>query len=145
MTDPSDQLNTLRDRLQSADAIAKADRKSLIEFDRTLQLLNSEYSDHRRLKLLRHITILTEEVGGVATALDDRKAAEELVRWIHANRSNEETDRDYRVALRVFGRRVTEGEDTPDALSGPRRRHRRVTTLRPSRAICSGGKKMSSR
>ncbi|WP_418280802.1 tyrosine-type recombinase/integrase [Halorubrum sp. DTA98] len=117
MTDPSDELDTLRGRIRSADAIAEADRDALLELDRTLQLLNSEYSDHRRLKLLRHVTILAEEVGGVAAALDDRDAAEELVRWIHTNRTNEETNRDYRVALRVFGRRVTDGDETPDALA----------------------------
>lgn len=117
MTDPSSQLETLRERIQDSENITDSDRQTLLEFDDALALLNSEYSDHRRVKLLRHITILAEEVGGVAAALDERDAAEELVRWINTNRNNEETNRDYRVALRVFGRRVTDGDETPDSLA----------------------------
>ena len=51
------------------------------------------------------------DVGAVADALEDRDAAENIVRWIHSEYSNEETNRDYRVALRMCGKRVTEGED----------------------------------
>lgn len=117
MTDPASQLETLRDRIKTSEAVSEADREALLDFDDTLTLLNSEYSEHRHLKLLRHVTILAEEVGGVAAALDDREAAEDLVRWINTNRENEETNRDYRVALRVFGRRVTDGSDeTPESL-----------------------------
>lgn len=123
MTDPSNQLDTLRERIETSDDITEVDREALLDFDRTLSLLNSEYSDHRHLKLLRHVTILAEKVGGVADALNDREAAEELVQWIHNNHSNEETNRDYRVALRVFGRRVSDGRDdkppeTIDWISG---------------------------
>jgi hypothetical protein len=117
MTDPSTQLDTLRERIRESDEITDDDRDVLLEFDDAMALLNSEYSDHRRLKLLRHCTILCEQVGGLAAALDDRDAAEDLVRWVHNNRTNEETNRDYRVALRVCGRRVTDGDETPDSLA----------------------------
>lgn len=82
-------------------------------------MLSSEYSTHRHLKLLRHCTIVAENVGGLAAALEDREAAETIVRWIHREYDNEETNRDYRVALRVFGRRVSDGEDDepPDSLA----------------------------
>lgn len=119
MSDPTSQLETLRERIQESDEISPEDREELLAFDDTLALLDSEYSAHRKLKLLRHVTILAEEVGGVAAALDDREVAKDLVRWVHKNRENEETNRDYRVALRVFGRRVTDGddEDPPESLA----------------------------
>lgn len=119
MTDPKTQLNTLRNRIRESTDITETDRERLLEFDDALTLLNSEYSDHRILKLLRHVTIMAEAVGGVAAALEDRGAAEEIVRWIHREYDNEETNQDYRVALKVFGRRVSDenGAEPPDALS----------------------------
>lgn len=118
MTDPSTQLDTLRERIEDSDEIDEQDREALLAFDDRLALLNSEYSTHRHLKLLRHVTIMAEEVGGVADALEDRDAAEEIVRWIHRNYDNEETNQDYRVALKVFGRRTSDenGSEPPDSL-----------------------------
>lgn len=118
MTDPATQLETLRQRIDESDDITDADRTALIDFDDALALLNSEYSDHRHLKLLRHVTIMAEKVGGVADALDDRNAAEEVVRWINRTYDNEETNQDYRVALKVFGRRTSDenGSDPPESL-----------------------------
>lgn len=118
MTDPSTQLDTLRERIEDSNEIDEHDREALLAFDDTLALLNSEYSTHRHLKLLRHVTIMAEKVGGVADALDDRDAAEEIVRWIHRNYDNEETNQDYRVALKVFGRRTSDenGTEPPDSL-----------------------------
>lgn len=118
MTDPSTQIDTLRERIEESNEISESDREALLAFDDALALLNSKYSAHRHLKLLRHVTIMAEEVGGVADALDDRDAAEKLVRWIHRNYDNEETNKDYRVALKVFGRRTSDenGSETPDSL-----------------------------
>jgi hypothetical protein len=98
--------------------IEESNREALLAFDDALALLNSKYSAHRHLKLLRHVTIMAEEVGGVADALDDRDAAETLVRWIHRNYDNEETNKDYRVALKIFGHRTSDenGSETPDSL-----------------------------
>lgn len=116
---PDDQLDRLRDRIVTNTDISDPDREVLQEFDDALTLLSSEYSTHRHLKLLRHCTIVAESVGGLAAALKDREAAETIVRWIHREYDNEETNRDYRVALRVFGRRVSDGEDDepPDSLA----------------------------
>lgn len=118
MTEPTTQLDTLRQRIEESDDIDDADREALLAFDDALSLLNSEYSTHRHLKLLRHVTIMAEEVGGVADALEDREAAEDIVRWIHRNYDNEETNQDYRVALKVFGRRTSDenGSEPPDSL-----------------------------
>ncbi|MFB6312114.1 MAG: tyrosine-type recombinase/integrase [Salinirussus sp.] len=62
---------------------------------------------------------MAENAGGLADALEDREAAEEIVRWINRTYDNVETNRDYRVALRVFGRRVADenGDEPPESIS----------------------------
>jgi integrase len=108
MTAPNKELENLRDRIEEADEIEETDQEALIAFDDELTLLNSNYSTYRHVKLLRHLTLLAERVGGIEAALTDREAAESIVRWINRNYDNEETNQDYRVALKVFGRRVTD-------------------------------------
>lgn len=116
MTTPETQLESLRERIDTNEDIDEEDREALLEFDDALTLLNSNYSTYRHLKLLRHVTIMAEKVGGVQATLTDRDAAEELVRWINRTYENEETNQDYRVALKVFGRRVTDDgvQNDPD-------------------------------
>ena len=93
---------------------SQKDREALLEFSDRLALLRSEYSVHRHEKLLRHCTIISENVGGIADALTDKEAAESIVRWINREYTNEETNKDYRIALRMFGKRVAEvREDIP--------------------------------
>ncbi|WP_323190425.1 tyrosine-type recombinase/integrase [Halostella sp. PRR32] len=120
MNNPGNQINTLRSKLDAGerDVDDKADRKILLEFSDELQLLKTQYTDHRHLKLLRHCTRMAEHVGGLADALEEKDAAEDIVRWIHATYDNEETNQDYRVALKVFGRRVSDanGDDPPESL-----------------------------
>ncbi|WP_348613594.1 tyrosine-type recombinase/integrase [Halobaculum rarum] len=108
MTTPETQLENLRDRIESSHKIDDGDRESIREFDDALTLMKSNYSTYRHLKLLRHVTILAERVGGVNAALTDKEAAKNIVRWIHRNYDNEETNQDYRVALKVFGRHVSD-------------------------------------
>ena len=43
----------------------------------------------------------------LTAALEDKEAAGEIVDWIHDKYSNEETNRDMRNALRVFGKVLT--------------------------------------
>jgi integrase len=118
MTSPEVQLENLRERVEAAEDMDEDDRDALLAFDDALTLLNSNYSTYRHVKLLRHVTILAERVGGIDAALTDREAAEAIVRWINRNYDNEETNQDYRVALKVFGRKVTDenGTDPPDSL-----------------------------
>lgn len=108
VTNPRRQLENLHDRIETSDELDDDDREALQEFSDRLALLRSEYSTQRHEKLLRHCTIAAEEVGGLADALDDRDAAEELVRWLNREYTNEETNRDYRIALRMFGKRLAE-------------------------------------
>lgn len=113
---PRDRVDTLRSRIQDNDDIADIDRDRIITFSDRLNLLAQQYSDHRHEKLLRHCTILAEELedGLLAAALEDQQASERIVGWINRTYTNEETNRDYRSALRVFGKRVAESLDDID-------------------------------
>jgi hypothetical protein len=119
MTNPRKQVETLRDRIRDSDEISDDDREVLLEFSDQLELLKSEYGPHRHNKLLRHCTRIAENVGGLADALEDRDAAEEIVRWINREYQNEYTNHDYRTALRVLGGRITDGDmdDKPDSIA----------------------------
>jgi len=101
-------LDALRDRIRESDEISDEDRDALLRFSDELYLLSSMYTDSRHDKLLRHCTRMAENVGGLSRSLEEREAAEEIVRWIHRTYDNPSTDQDYRVALRVFGRRTTD-------------------------------------
>ncbi|AXR78963.1 Site-specific recombinase XerC [Natrarchaeobaculum sulfurireducens] len=115
---PRKRIDSLRDRIQDGDEIGDRDRDVLLEFSDRLDLLAQQYSDYRHEKLLRHCTIIAEslEDGTLADALEDRGAAETIVSWINRTYSNEETNRDYRSALRVFAKRVTDGEEPPESI-----------------------------
>lgn len=101
--------------------IGDDDGKALLEFSKQLDLLSSEYSDYRHEKLLRHCVIMAEQVGGLSEALEDRDAAEDIVRWINTERSTEdyaeETNHDYRVAIRIFGKRTLKLDEVPESLA----------------------------
>ncbi|MDL0145666.1 tyrosine-type recombinase/integrase [Halobacterium salinarum] len=106
-----------------APSISEDDAEKLLEFSRQLDLLSSKYGDYRHLKLLRHCVIIAEQVGGLADALESRDAAEEVVVWINRERGvpeySEETNQDYRVALRIFGKRTLKmaDDEVPDSLA----------------------------
>lgn len=106
---------------EDAPEISDPDAEKLLEFSRQIDLLNSEYGDYRHLKLLRHCVIVAEEVGGLAEALKERHFAEEILLWINTERSppeySEETNQDYRVAVRIFGKRVLKMDEVPASLS----------------------------
>lgn len=79
------------------------------------------------MKLLRHCVRIAENApADLSDALVDRDAAEEIVTWIHDTYDLEEspeTNQNYRVALRVFGRRATDDgiaddpEKPPESIS----------------------------
>lgn len=117
MPGPADRVETLRkERIPESDKLTEDDADALHDFSDELFLRSSDYSDHRHEKLLRHCVRMAEEAGGLAAALDDRDAAEDLVRWINRQYDNEETNRDYRIALRVFGKHMTDGSDAPPSI-----------------------------
>jgi len=79
----------------------------LAAFDGRLQLHAQTYGDYRRKKLLGTVTRISERQDTPLTdAITDRSAAESIVAWINRSWNNEETNLDYRIALRVFGKRL---------------------------------------
>jgi site-specific recombinase XerD len=110
-------IENLQERIERAEEMSGDDQDVLQAFDNRLALLGSQYGKERREKLLRHCVRIAEEVGGLADALDDKRAAEDIVRWIHDTYDNEESNRDYRVAFRMFGKHVTDGDEIPDSIS----------------------------
>jgi len=117
MGSAADRIDTIRtDRIPDNDAISDADQQAILDFSDELYLRSSEYSDHRHEKLLRQLVLIAEGVGGLSDALDDRDTAEDIVRWINRQYDNEETNRDFRVTVRVFGKHMTDGEDPPEAI-----------------------------
>lgn len=123
--DPTRRLKLNRETIATHDDLDERDRELLQEFDKQLGL--RQYSTERHLKLLRHCKTLAgvvETAKGpdttsdvtLAEALDSRDAAENLVAWINRTYDNEETNRDMRVALRVFGKHVTDDDEVPETL-----------------------------
>ncbi|WP_254535274.1 tyrosine-type recombinase/integrase [Halomarina litorea] len=110
-------LIRLKERIRDSEDLSDDDREALLDFSRQMDLLQTVYSDHRHEKLLRHCTIMAENVGGLADAREDRDAAERLVEWINDSYSNEETNSDYRGALRKFGQRSLRLDEIPDSLA----------------------------
>lgn len=111
------QIETLRKRVEAGGAaayydqdrydgqtIAEEDRPLLLAFSEELQLRRAEYSDKRHLKLLSHCVRLAESAGPLAPALENEDRAKEIVNWIHSEYENEETNKDFRIALRRFGK-----------------------------------------
>jgi integrase len=118
MPDGEQKLDTLQQSLKNGERdLTEDDREVLLTFDRKLTLLQTTYGAYRHAKLLRHCIIMAEANPGFHEVPHDRDAAEDVVAWIHRTYSNEETNRDYRSAIRVFGKRLTEGDDVPPTLS----------------------------
>lgn len=126
MRDSQKSVTKLRKKLRDGErGGSEREREKILEFSEEMELLRETYGWHRHRKLLRHVTRMadeTDEDGLVADALEDKEAAEKIVRWIHRTYDideHAECNRDYRVALRVFGRRTTDegvnGPDTPPA------------------------------
>jgi integrase len=110
-------IDRLEDRIDDSDDLSSRDRELLHEFSRQLDLTPSRFSNQRHEKYLRHAVLLAERTDGLADALEDRRAAEDIVRHIHREHENADTNRDYRIAFRIFGELVTEGDDKPSSIS----------------------------
>jgi integrase len=124
MPNPERQVETLRTKLQEGgrEIDDDRDREILLEFSDELQLMRETYGHYRHIKLLRHCVRMAEHAPvSLVDALEEKAAAEEIVRWIHSEYDLDETpetNQNYRVALRVFGRRATEenGNDPPASI-----------------------------
>lgn len=114
---PSRLIETLRDKLETGERGHEADRDILFKFSNKLFLLNSVYSDHRHEKLLRHCVRMSEEAGPIGEILTDKDATERVLSWVNRTYDNEETNRDYRSAIRVFATRVTDSDEPPESVA----------------------------
>lgn len=106
----------MRERVLTSDTISEDDAELLLKFSDRMDLLQSQVGEFRHKALLGYCVRLAENVGGLTQALEDREAAEEIVRYINRTYDNEETNRDYRDALRQFGERMYDGEGKPDSI-----------------------------
>lgn len=111
------QIDNYRERIHTSDEIADADAELLIEFSDRMDLMAARVGEQRHKDLLGYCTRLAENVGGLAASLEEREAAEEIVRYVNRTYDNPETNKDYRDALRQFGKRVTDGEELPDSIA----------------------------
>jgi len=75
--DPRKAVTSLRKRIRERERdITDEDAEALLTFSDQLDLMKSEYSDYRHLKLLRHCTRMAEATEQLAAAAHDRDAAE---------------------------------------------------------------------
>ncbi|QLG49112.1 tyrosine-type recombinase/integrase [Natrinema halophilum] len=117
MPDKQLALDRLVEQIEDGERdVSDADRELLLDFSKALALVPSRIGVARHEKLLRHCTILAERSDGLADVLDDREAAEHVVRVIHQEYDNVESNKDNRNALRAFGRFLTPGDDVPESL-----------------------------
>jgi integrase len=119
--DPRGEIETLRNRLENGErGDTDRARDTLLRLSSNLDLIPSEVGDYRHRDILRRCTIMAEAVGGdlLVNALEDRAAAERIVRWINRTHDNEHTNVDYRKDLRCFGRYAnTITDEPPESLS----------------------------
>lgn len=111
-----DSIQTLKERIRAGggayyyegnpkydgQTISDDDADTLLTFSDQLDL--NDYSDGRHEKLLRHAVLVTENVGRLTEALENREAAEDLVRWVNREQNNPRTKCDYRLAIRAVGK-----------------------------------------
>jgi hypothetical protein len=119
-------IERLRTRIETSETITEPDREALTRFSREMEFRRSTYSPSRHVKLLQHCVLLAGDSQkydsgdlpepSLSDALEDSEAAKDIVRWIHRHYPNEETNRDYRVALRMFGEHATGGEGKPPSI-----------------------------
>lgn len=113
MQDPKQSVETLRGKLEAGErGGSDRDREVLLAFSDELMLLRETYGWYRHRKLLRHCIRMSELADvDLADTLEDRAATKTVVQWIHDEYDlgeTPETNQNYRVALRVYGRRVTD-------------------------------------
>jgi integrase len=106
-------IRRLVERAEDAEEMGRADGDAILEAHREIELLGrQEFSVASHEAILMRVCTLAKRVGGVAEAVEDRDAAEGLVRHINEMYDNPETNKRARTALRTFGRLVVDDADT---------------------------------
>ena len=119
MTDqPGTAIDRNVQRCQDCEGMSEADAEVILDAHRHIELLGrSEISESHHSDVLMRSVKMAREVGGLADALEEQTAAEEIVRWINRTYENEETNRGYRKCLRAFGRHALGVDETPETLA----------------------------
>jgi integrase len=117
---PRRSINRLRERLET-DEIHPEDANALRRFSDQLDILGkAKLADYTHEKYLMRLVNIASTFGDgtLAAALDDEDAAREIVAWINREQhGSPETNKDYRGALRQFGRHATEGDEISDSIA----------------------------
>lgn len=102
---PGQSIKRLRERIDDVENMSEADAAALRRMSDRIRILGpSQYGEYAHEKYLMRGVKLAQEVGGLADALEERSATEQLVAWINREYSDSaETNKDYRVTLRQFG------------------------------------------
>ncbi|WP_082224511.1 tyrosine-type recombinase/integrase [Halolamina rubra] len=120
MTDqPKTAIKRNVERCRERDGLGDADAEAILDAHHHMELVgNAGVSDsHHSDVLMRAVKIAREtEPGTLAAALEDRDAAEDVVRWINRTYDNPETNRGYRQAFRAFGRHSLGVDELPECL-----------------------------
>ncbi len=115
-------IETLHTRIKSSETLSPEDKDALLKFSSELGVHN--YSEGRWTKLLQHCTMMAGDsykyspdelpdpdlVDIIGESEKEKDAAKKYVSWINATYDSEESKRDHRVALRVFGGHITKGD-----------------------------------
>ncbi|MDR9432150.1 MAG: site-specific integrase, partial [Natronomonas sp.] len=120
MTDHPDQVIRRRVEIcRERRGIVDADAEAILDAHHHMELVGDVgVSDQHHADVLMRAVKIAREIddGVLAAALEDRDAAEAVVRWINRNYDNPESNRSYRQALRAFGRHSLGVDDLPDCL-----------------------------
>lgn len=118
MTDnPARAIKRNVERCENRDGMTAADADAILDAHDHLELIGrSKVSVSHHSDVLMRSVKIARDAGGLADSLEDRDAAEEIVRWIHREYDNPESNRDYRKCLRAFGRHATDGDDIPESI-----------------------------
>lgn len=148
--DPARQIEVLREKLEAGDrGRNEPDRTLILRFLKRMNRRQENYGAYRRIKLLRHVTRISEhtptpvlenfmeaeetesaeidsnedvaelidDLGILGGVLEHRAVTNAVVDWVNDNYDNEETNRDYRQALRTFGLEMYNGDDIAPSIS----------------------------
>jgi hypothetical protein len=115
---PETAVENYRAKCEARKDVSAEDAEAILAAsDQVFLLGDSKYGIQRHDFFIKRWYMMAREVGGLADALEDRDAAETLVRWIHRTYDNPETNKDYQNALRMFGELATEGDDKPESVA----------------------------
>lgn len=122
MPDPRGEITALRDRIADGDrGGSDRDRDALLELSDNLDLIPSSIGDYRHRDVLRQSVVMSEALGDrdwdLVDVVEERDAAEAVVRWINRTHDNEHTHRTYRKNLRAFARHYLQTDDVPESVA----------------------------